>query len=69
MRYLLFSLVLLLLNGCAETDVDKILKQMTLEEKIGQIFMVGNMGQGLLSKELFEKYHIGNTIPSPSIRF
>ncbi|MBN1824538.1 MAG: hypothetical protein JW803_09495 [Endomicrobiales bacterium] len=52
------------LAACALFDGDAELKklaaEMPLEVKVGQLFMVGNLGRNLSSEENFSKFHFGN---------
>lgn len=69
--------LLLIITGCTlmtettptptplhTTDIETLLAQMTLEEKIGQLFIVGLKGSELdrQTQELLEKYHVGGII-------
>lgn len=40
-------------------NVKKLVKSMTLERKVGQLFMVGGLGKGLGAEENFSRYHFG----------
>lgn len=63
-RTALFLLVLSMLAGCIHFDADReykfIMSKMTVEQKVGQLFMVGNLGDDLVLEENFAKYHFGN---------
>jgi beta-N-acetylhexosaminidase len=48
-------------TGSAEFDIDSVISSMTVEEKIGQMFMTGGIGADKLkSGAIFKKYHFGN---------
>lgn len=47
--------------GYGHPDIDTIIAHMSLEEKIGQMFMVGGLGaRKLMEGEMYRKYHFGN---------
>ena len=37
-----------------------IMSEMSLKQKTGQLFMIGNLGKNIVSEELYTKYHFGN---------
>jgi beta-N-acetylhexosaminidase len=44
----------------AHDGVQQIVAALSLEQKVGQLFMVGNLAEGLTAEELFSLYHFGN---------
>jgi len=54
MKNVYFLLIILpFFIGCIDRRIDEFVSSMTNEEKAGQLFMVGNLGNGLLSEELY----------------
>ncbi|MBN1385027.1 MAG: beta-N-acetylhexosaminidase [Elusimicrobia bacterium] len=59
-RYLIILIFSAFVVQPAFCDIDDLLNKMTLEEKVGQMFMIGNLGEDLESEQSFKKYHWGN---------
>lgn len=55
----IFSIFVFVPAGYSE-NYDDLLSKMTVEEKVGQMFMVGNLGEEIADGQSFEKYHWGN---------
>ncbi|OGS19884.1 MAG: hypothetical protein A2252_12290 [Elusimicrobia bacterium RIFOXYA2_FULL_39_19] len=51
---------LFIFASIANCDIKSLMESMTVEEKIGQLFMVGGLQKGCNPEELFGKYHFGN---------
>ena len=61
---LLFVVLYSVLSGYSffanDDDVAAIVSAMSVEQKVGQLFMIGNLGRHLTDDDNFSKYHFGN---------
>lgn len=60
MKKVVLTIICLTFTGCFKSDVDKLLETLTTEQKVGQMFMVGNLGRQFIKENLYSSYHIGN---------